>query len=113
MNLEDAINKCSTDLNEIMQSIESVKGQRFVEILAIHINFCTLVKLTKALKDEEMDDKLREAITHTVIVVASSTLGLLSNLAGIDESGVDDLISWGDRLEKMVSSNISLVKGSE
>lgn len=113
MNLEEAINKCSTDLNEVMQSIESVKGRRFVEILAIHLNFCTLVKLTKTLESEDMDDKLRQAITHTVLVTASSSLGLLCTMANIDEAGTNEIISWGDRLEKMVNSNIKLAKGSE
>lgn len=113
MNIDDAIKKCSSDLDEIMQSIEAIKGQRFVEILAIHINFTTLVRLVNSLKDEDIDEKLREAISYTAVTVATTSLALLTTSNGMDEADVNELISWGDRLEKMVHSNFNQVKGSE
>lgn len=113
MNLEDAIKKCSSDLDDIMQSIEAVKGQRFVEILAIHINFTTLVRLVNSLKGEDIDEKLFEAIQYTAITVATTSLALLTSASKMGEAEVNELISWGDRLEKMVKDNFNQAKGSE
>jgi hypothetical protein len=113
MNLEDAIKKCNQDLDDIMSSISSIKGKQFAEVLALHINYCTLVSLTGLLREQDIDPRLCEMINKTSVICASASLGLICGALSMTEKDTQEIIAWGERLHQMVQSNINLTKGSE
>ena len=113
MNLDQVIEKCKEDLDDIMSSIQSVKGQDYVEILTLHINFCTLVTLTGMLEDEDIDPQLVKMLRKTAILCASASLKKLTEMAGYTNKDCDELINWGERLQKMIEGNFKLRKEDE
>lgn len=113
MNIDQAMNKCATDLDEMMSSIESIKGETFVKILALHINYSTLVTLTTMLDDDHNDADLLKALRKTALLVVTTSMEMMCELAKISEPDLKELLGWGERLQKMIESNIQLSKGNK
>lgn len=113
MNLDDALKKSGTDIDEIMSSIEAIKGQRYVQILSLHINYTSLVTLSRLLEQEDVDVRLAKAIQKTAVLCASTSLALICEQADMSRKDLEELIKWGDRLEKTISGNLKQVKEDE
>jgi hypothetical protein len=102
--------KCASDVDDVMSSITGVKGEQFARILALHINFTTLVSLSGLLNDDLGDARLNKMIQHVSVLVSASTLSMLSELANLGRSDVDEIIQWGERLHNMINSNIQQLR---
>jgi hypothetical protein len=110
MNLQQALEKCEGDLDDMMSSISGVKGELFARILSLHINFTTLVSLTAMLEEGGSDPRHLEALRKTAVLCASTTLGIVSELAKMSDDDVQEVIKWGETLHKMINHNLSLRK---
>lgn len=113
MTFDEVMQKCNTDLDEMMSSIDAIKGRQFAQLLALHINYCTLITLTGYLDDEEGNSTLNKALRRTAFLCASESLSQLCKMAGLDEKATKELIDWGDRLHDMISSNLNQLRSRE
>jgi hypothetical protein len=112
MNLNEAVKKCSQDLDDMMSSISAIKGKQFAKILALHLNYCTLVSLTALLRDEDVNPKLCEMLCKISVICASTSLATLCEALSLSDADTQEIIDWGERLHHMVQSNINLTKGN-
>ena len=113
MDLDSVLNKCASDMDEVMSSIESIKGEAFVHILAVHLNFITLVTLSRMLELNSNDAKLHKSIQKTAVVCASESLAALCTMAQLDEPNIKELLEWGERLQQMMTNNFNQARSNE
>lgn len=113
MTFDEVMNKCTTDLDEMMSSIEAIKGNKFARILALHINYCTLITLTNNLDDEESNATLNKALRRTAFLCATESMSQLCEMSGLDEQSSKELLEWGDRLHDMISGNLNQLRSKE
>lgn len=113
MDIDDVINKCANDLDEIMSSITAIKGEQFVRTLSLHINYCTLCQLSLVVDEHSDVEDLRHMINKTAVLCATESLAYICELNKMTEEDISEIVKWGERLQQMVTDNFKQMKGSE
>jgi hypothetical protein len=113
MSPEQAFDKAHTDVEEMLDSIVAVKGPVFADLVKLHINFSTLVTLASAIHEDEDRPELRELMVKVSVHCASEAMGIAAGLAEYEKADVEEILSWGNRLQQQVQQTINQLKESE
>jgi hypothetical protein len=98
------LDKTMKDLEEMITSIRSVKGQTFCDVLKIYVSMTSLNHITVRMA-EQLDSENLAAAKYAIAHVTSMVMAELCDARGMDLEDAKEIQSWTDRFFETINSN--------
>jgi hypothetical protein len=110
MKAEDLTSKITGDLDEVFASIRRHKGEKFYEVLMLHLNFRSLATALDVLKRNPEDLKVWEAIEYLGTFSTAKAMAMMIDYADLSGKDAKEIIEWGQTVNKLIAKNIDQFK---
>lgn len=113
MNRKEFVDKMTDDLTEVLESIKLHKGEKFYELLVMHLNFRSLATALEIHEEHPKDRQIWDAIKHLALMSTAQAMARMIHLSKLEKQETEELIQWGKRINKLVLKNIDQLKASK
>lgn len=112
MSKEDLAKKITGDLDEVLASVRTHKGEVFHNLLITHLNFRSLATALDMHSEDPGNEHIWAAVRHMAVLSTAQAMGHLFQLSKMKKEDAEEIIQWGQRVNKMIQKNIDQFKAS-
>lgn len=112
MNKKEFINKMTDDLEDVLESVKRHKGEKFYELLVMHLNFRSLATALEVHEEHPEDEQVWNSIKNLALMTTAQAMARMIQLSGMTKKDAEEILKWGQSVNKLIVKNIDQLKAS-